>query len=126
MGLLDGLANRCLHRRHGQTFVGHQLLNELGGFGKRFGLAAARDAGPPRHVERRPAVGVLRLEVGAVLDEERDERVEAVLRSAMERGLVWCGGRTRHLTAAYPALGRDDVLILRRGRTVDGAAASIG
>ena len=41
-----------------------------------------------REIERRAAVGVLRLEVGAVLDEELDERVEAVLRGAVQRGLV--------------------------------------
>ena len=64
------LSGRCDAGRRSQ-----QRLEQCRGFRERLALpAAARRANALREIERRPAVGVLRLQVGAVLGEELHER----------------------------------------------------
>src|SRR5690242_17374693 len=88
-----GLWNRNPLRRH-------QRLEEGDGFRKRITrrLTYTRDADAPGEVECGPSIGVLHLEVGAVLGEELYKRREAALRGTMQCRLMRYRIRRRHLT----------------------------
>src|SRR4029453_18068423 len=79
--------------------------------------------GPFREIEGGSGVGILRLQIRTVLNEEFHKRREAPLCRAMQCGLMWDGKWTGHLTASGAATdGRGRAL----GRAIGGNTPGLG
>ena len=104
------------------SLCGDQRFEQLDGFGNDSACAAPGSAGAFREIERRAAVGILGLQIRAVLGEELHERREASRGRAMERRFVRHRLGARHLAAAAD-VERRELRRLRRARRRDCAAA---
>src|SRR5687767_3891174 len=94
-------------REQASLFRGQKRLDQSGGLGEPFArcLTNARNANALGEIERCSAIGILRLQVRAVLGEEFHEGSEASFCRTMQRGLVRHRRRARHLTGSPATAG---------------------
>ena len=114
------MTRQGLAARRSTVALGEQRFEQRDGFDVRLGGLAqeAFVVVAHREVERRAAVAVPGLKVGAVRGEEPDNRIETLHRGAVQRGAVRYRLRARYLPATRP------VAVVAAARNLPNAAAA--